>query len=452
MQSWTAPIDLSSLDRVEVPQERVFVVTSEEGPSLQPGHVILATYRTVEAMYSRRPGFFTSLTTIMLSGQEIGCTGILSECPVSGSCDSTTFDSPSTVHPHVLNSTSTSVADDSGVIVDPEDPRFSIHWEVDGRSVPAQEWLSSVMDGLAAVALHESDAKCAFITGVSFSGNTAFHVGEESPETLLCGQISKAFAYLYLVTLKSRKFMEIDFKLKYDAATIGTGYVLRISSVESHSSNSSTARIATSTVKTGEHWKLCSQQDGQNVRAVDGPPHSPPLPKCADSRTVSHYRRLPSPIWPLHLHVTSRQSHITPPLTSHPFARPWSGMGSFLIYSVHHARASSSSAPIFPHLVHLSTASYLGAVRDSLPNCSRNTASTPTFGQEASHRAMCHWTFVSTLFQFLLSSLPMTSVFAQHLASAHASCPRAFVPCNQFNGDDNGQEHNLQNIQHQRIF
>lgn len=247
MQSWTAPIDLSSLDRIEVPQERVFVLTSDEGPSLQPGHVILAIYQTVKAMYSRRPGFFTSMTTIMLLGQEIGCTGILSECPISGNCYSNTSDSPSMVNlPLVLNSTSSSVTDDSGVLVDPEDPRFSIHWEVDGTSVPAQEWLSSVMDGIATVVLYEIDAKCAHVTGVSFAGNTAFHVGGYSPEILLCGQISKAFAYLYIATLKSRNFMEIGFTLKYDAATIGTGYVLRLSSVESHNDNSTIAKIATS--------------------------------------------------------------------------------------------------------------------------------------------------------------------------------------------------------------
>ena len=137
------------------------------------------------------------------------------------------------------------MADESGDIVDPDDPRFFISCKYDGRPVPAQEWLSSAIDGVATVAQYETVAQCAYITGVSFSGNTAFHIGGDDSGTLLCGQISKTFIYLQIVILKYRKFMEIDFTLKYDDTRIGTGWVFRISSAESHNSNITTARITT---------------------------------------------------------------------------------------------------------------------------------------------------------------------------------------------------------------
>ena len=145
-----------------------------------------------------------------------------------------------------VNSTSSgsSMADDSGIVIDPEDLKFSISWIFDGRSVPAQEVLSSVIDGIATVAPYETDAQCAYITGVSFSGNVVFHIGQSLDATLLCGQISKAYIYLSIVILKNRKFMEMDFTLRYDGKTIGTGHVLKMSVAGSHNRNS-TARIAT---------------------------------------------------------------------------------------------------------------------------------------------------------------------------------------------------------------
>lgn len=133
------------------------------------------------------------------------------------------------------------MADDSGVVVDPDDPRFSISWIFGGRSVPAQEVLSSVIDGIATVAPYETDE---YVTGISFSGNVVFHIGKSLGATLLCGQISKTYTYLSIAILKSRNFMEMDFTLKYDGKTVGTGDVFKISDVEGHNRNS-TARVAT---------------------------------------------------------------------------------------------------------------------------------------------------------------------------------------------------------------
>ncbi|KAF6218774.1 hypothetical protein HO133_005317 [Letharia lupina] len=244
-QSWTAQIDPKRPGPVvRALDNRVFAVTTIDGPTLQVGHVVLAYHQTVLDMYKRRPGFFTAITRIMLDGQRIGRAGLLPEPPLLGNPNSTMPDLVNTVNPPLVSSTK-SVAENSGVVIDPEDPRFSVSWRFDGSSIPAQELYSSVIDGIATVAQYETNARCASVTGVSFSGNVAFHVDDYLGAALHCGQISKAFLFISVVVFENRKFEGVEITLEYDNITIGTGDVFKVRSVESHNSNS-TARIATS--------------------------------------------------------------------------------------------------------------------------------------------------------------------------------------------------------------
>lgn len=244
IQSWTAQIDPKRPGPVvQALDNRVFAVTTIDGPTLQVGHVVLAYHQTILDMYKRRPGFFSAITRIMLDGQRIGRAGLLPEPPLLGNPNSTMPDLVNTANPPLVSSTK-SVAANSGVVIDPEDPRFSVSWRFDGTSIPAQELFSSVIDGIATVAQYETNAQCASVTGVSFSGNVAFHVDGYFGAALHCGQISKAFFVVSVVVFENRKFEGVEITLEYDNRTIGKGDVFKVRSVESHNSNS-TARIAT---------------------------------------------------------------------------------------------------------------------------------------------------------------------------------------------------------------
>ena len=155
---------------------------------------------------------------------------------LSGSEDDTEWDGTEGVV-SVVNNTSILNAN-SGVIIDSADTRFRISWSSDGNLIPVQEMFSSIIDGMATTAQYDYDSPCSHITGVSFSGNVAFHINGYSGQTLLCRQISRAYLLLMVrVIARERQFREMEITLYFDGETIGGGYVLKISSVEGHGSN-----------------------------------------------------------------------------------------------------------------------------------------------------------------------------------------------------------------------
>lgn len=195
-QPWSDGVDLTNLGLVAVPGGHVSLTLHELAQGLQPGHIILAIYDTVLRMYNKQPGFYA------------------------------------------VNGTGT-LTDDSGVIIDPSDPRFSISWTANGKSIPAQDIFSAVVDGIASTAQYEWNQICSYALGVSFSGNVAFHIGPySSSEGLLCGWIVKTFSFLVIYVVRARReFQEIDFTLSWQGQKMGSGYIMKLSSIESHGGN-----------------------------------------------------------------------------------------------------------------------------------------------------------------------------------------------------------------------
>ena len=245
-QPWSSEVDLSKLLYVQSTgrnvEKTVAIITGMEAPGLQPGHVILALYESVLAMYSRRPGFYSVVVTVHLQGRYIG-----RALMIAPYASQTMFDSQNrTILGDDMFKHTSSVTADSGVFVDPEDSRFRISWTFDGRSVPAQEIFSAVLDGIMTIAQYGIDVPCAYVTGVSFSGNVAFHVGRVDGQGLLCGQMSRVFlAIPHWIIMIERKFTEMDFTLEYAGRKIATGYIFKVSSVASQDKNS-TGKIAAS--------------------------------------------------------------------------------------------------------------------------------------------------------------------------------------------------------------
>lgn len=135
---------------------------------------------------------------------------------------------------YVSNVTSTSALNgiltaDSGDIVDPDDQLFKIAYQYKRINVPNQEIFSAALDGITIAAQYNTNTVCTYITAVSFSGNTAFHIGVDHGQTLLGSQVSRAYYLLVqLLFLRQRRFEEIDSDLRYDGKIIATGFVLRL--------------------------------------------------------------------------------------------------------------------------------------------------------------------------------------------------------------------------------
>ena len=249
LQQWSGSVDLSRLTITTSPESHVMLSIFSDSPELQPGHIIIALYNTVSTMYAQRPGFDKLNCGIFLRKRRIGLFYMTPTSPrpvLSGSQDDTVYEWDGIEGVvSVVNNTSILKAN-SGVVIDPADTRFRISWSSDGNFIPVQEMLSSIIDGMATTAQYDYDGPCSYITGVSFSGNVAFHINGCSGQTLLCRRISKAYILLVaLVIVKERQFREMEMTLYFDGETIGEGYVLKISSVEGHGSNG-TGRTATS--------------------------------------------------------------------------------------------------------------------------------------------------------------------------------------------------------------
>lgn len=241
-QPWSDGVDLTNLGLVAVPGGHVSLTLHELAQGLQPGHIILAIYDTVLRMYNKQPGFYAVNCQIYLRAQGVGNIAMLpsrlQKVP-SGSQNDTMAGSEGTEGSLSLVNGTGTLTDDSGVIIDPSDPRFSISWTANGKSIPAQDIFSAVVDGIASTAQYEWNQICSYALGVSFSGNVAFHIGPySSSEGLLCGWIVKTFSFLVIYVVRARReFQEIDFTLSWQGQKMGSGYIMKLSSIESHGGN-----------------------------------------------------------------------------------------------------------------------------------------------------------------------------------------------------------------------
>lgn len=240
-QPWSGRVDLTSLGLVAVTGSHVSLTLHELARGLQPGHIILAIYDTVLRMYNKQPGFYAANCQIYLQAQRVGnlamIPGLFQKVPSGSQNDTMTESERIEGSLSLVNGTRT-LKDDSGVIIDPSDPRFTISWTVNGKSISAQEMFSAAVDGTASTAQYEWNQICSYALGVSFSGNVAFHIGPYLSSDLLCGWIVKTFNFLVIyVAWAQRKFQEMDFTLNWQGKRVGSGYVMKLSSVGSHGGN-----------------------------------------------------------------------------------------------------------------------------------------------------------------------------------------------------------------------
>lgn len=213
----------------------------KQGQGLQPGYIILAIYDTVLRMYNKQPGFNVANCQIFLRKQKIGFMGMFpyrSQKVLSGSQNDTMTESEGTEGSLSLVNGTGTLTDDSDVIVDPTDPRFTISWRASGQSIPAQDMFSSALDGTVSSAQYGWNQICSHALGVSFSGNVAFHIGPSYSEDLLCGWMVRTFILIVMYVARTRRVLqEMDFTLSYQGKQVGSGYIMKLPSVESHGGN-----------------------------------------------------------------------------------------------------------------------------------------------------------------------------------------------------------------------
>ncbi|MCJ1458663.1 hypothetical protein MMC28_009037 [Mycoblastus sanguinarius] len=226
-QPWDQTVYIGHLSRIVDKSFGTIILTNFDGPGteMQTGHVILALYKGVFAMAEGRPGFYQLNAMVFVTGRHVGSVQIVK---ILSNVNKTM----GLMASQDVNS-SGNLTDTSGKIPDPDDDKYEISYHYDGRSVPAQEILTAVLDGLATAAQYSTSDACQWTTGVSVLGNTVVHVGQTFGQTLLCGQLMKLF---YLVggwiTIRLKLFGEMDFSLMFEGREIAEGYILKLSATE----------------------------------------------------------------------------------------------------------------------------------------------------------------------------------------------------------------------------
>lgn len=239
-QPWYSPVDLidSGLYIVtETPDFNVVILTSDIPPStaLTTGMVVKVLYESITDMATQSPGFYEVADFISLNDKKIGKMFIDAErlslnndegvanpaSPANPSHSSIPITSP--------NTASNPQPTTPNQITDPHDPRFTITYDWTGTNIPAQDIFSAAFNGLAAIALHNHDSPCEYITALSASGNAVFHIGRSSRAELLAAIVARGF-YLLInrLFLVQRRFEEVFVCMRINGVGVADGYVYKV--------------------------------------------------------------------------------------------------------------------------------------------------------------------------------------------------------------------------------
>ena len=228
--------------------DRVTLNVYKTSPRLQTGHIVLALYDSISKLYSRRLRFCKVICSIVLQGSVVGSVFITRSSDGPGLSDGRqdTTVGPKGIEEDLSLVNRSSLTANSGEISAPGDPEYRIYWNVNGRPVLPQDILSAGVDGMATAAQYELLGPLPYITGVSFSGNAVFHIGQSHGAEFSCFDVITAISSLIgQVVVGQRKFREMEFTVKYHGAQTGTGYIMSLSPAGGFKSNG-TGGVATS--------------------------------------------------------------------------------------------------------------------------------------------------------------------------------------------------------------
>lgn len=209
-------------------------------------HVVIALQDTVTAL-SRLRAFFEVTCKVSLKGRLIGRLEIGHHEPVAGAGGGSGSGSGSNVA--ILNDSDVAGGDASlstaGQIIDPDDEKLAITYQLYGRIITIQEIFTAVLDALAISAQFEESAECHLIEAVSVMGSCAISVAHSIGQPLEMRYSQATRTLLLLVNevmVRQRRFGEMWFQVSYDGGVVGEGYVLKVNQVGNATGETASAR------------------------------------------------------------------------------------------------------------------------------------------------------------------------------------------------------------------
>ncbi len=116
-----------------------------------------------------------------------------------------------------------------GVIVDPQDSRFKVRYQIGDHEADYPYVFSAFTDAITTAAAHDASAVGAFAEGRSIGGQIALNVrGVGTPSTLSWGRMLKSLLLVWNHVISQHNSSEVGFELLYDEVKIGTGFIYNV--------------------------------------------------------------------------------------------------------------------------------------------------------------------------------------------------------------------------------
>ena len=114
----------------------------------------------------------------------------------------------------------------TGIIPLPRERRYQIAYHGLEQDVGLTQTFTAFLDTFAEAAPNDYDAVGAFVNGVSVSGEIAVNMhGTTIPSRLTWIKLIETFGITWKQVIRGHNYYELEWKLSYDGAKIGEGFL-----------------------------------------------------------------------------------------------------------------------------------------------------------------------------------------------------------------------------------
>lgn len=193
------------------------------GFQLQTNHIVFGLYETIVDI-SAHSRFCQVLTTLSMHRRQIGTLVIQKRASMAPEKEIANAKSLILVNGSSISNAATYP---SGLVIDPENPSFSIAYNYSGIRINSKDIFLAVLDALATAAEFSPSTSFRSLNAISASGDCAISILEvDSQFQMTYSYVTKALrAMIVDIMVYLRKFEEMTLELKWQASKIAEGSI-----------------------------------------------------------------------------------------------------------------------------------------------------------------------------------------------------------------------------------
>lgn len=224
---WDGELDWGKFTSISLKDLNVYIYVANFSKELQPRHLALALRQAVFDMAQKLPGWYEVWAQLNLRQRPLGGVYVTKNPNLKPpSINNANISESVGIKLVAVNS---SLAAESGEIVDPADPRFMISWQYEGPLIPPDEFFTAWLDAQIIAASHSRVQTCDQLTAYSASGKTVLAITRKpGVQALYHHQVTSALYLIVLdafMSLATAQCGEMGFIMSYSNVVIGTGVI-----------------------------------------------------------------------------------------------------------------------------------------------------------------------------------------------------------------------------------